>query len=147
MIQNNSSFKPGGNPFMPPPQAQVLLQHNPLNPFMTQALKSEVLPSSTPKASAFSINSKSSIPASMFAPNPSSIITPDLSNNTPTVFKSPAFGTFADNSLTTVMAVNAPPKIRTQVHDDQNRGDKHGFIQDEMSLHDAFTLNSLRFKE
>ena len=30
--------------------------------------------------------------------------------------------------------------------DDANR-DKHGFLQDEMSLHDAFTLKPIKFRE
>lgn len=32
------------------------------------------------------------------------------------------------------------------MHDDANK-DKYGFIQDEMSLHDAFTLKAIKFRE
>lgn len=43
--------------------------------------------------------------------------------------------------------INTVQRAKNSQHDDHSKGDKHGFIQDEMSLHDAFTLNPLRFNQ
>jgi hypothetical protein len=45
------------------------------------------------------------------------------------------------------MMINSGQRNMKTLHDDHNKGDKFGFTHDEMSLHDAFTLNPLRFKE
>jgi len=37
--------------------------------------------------------------------------------------------------------------IQQHLHQDDANKDKFGFIQDEMSLHDAFSLKPIKFKE
>ena len=45
------------------------------------------------------------------------------------------------------MISSVSSKIDTLRYDDNTRGETHGFGEDEASLHDAFTLNPLRFNQ
>ena len=133
MINNTGSsfLPPNPNAFKPPPNPNMMVAPNP-NAFVAPAPNPNMFVNPAPNPNAFVAP----------APNPGIFVAPSPAQlNTKPSFTPPSAPTTQPNAP--ILARETSYNMMSV--DDSNR-DKHGFMDDELSLHDAFTLRPIKFK-